>query len=83
MYICEILSLHYSLVSKAAGVSTSISVTKSGALSSALYSVAFSKLLIQFVPQTLITQTSCYFSDAQKTFSLNYSQIFFALIEAH
>ena len=51
IYICKILSLHYSLVSKAAGVSTSISVTKSSALSSALYSAAFNKL-IQFVPQT-------------------------------
>ena len=56
IYICKILSLRYNLVSKAAGVSTSISVTKSSALSSALYSVAFNKL-IQFVPQTLITQT--------------------------
>ena len=85
IYICKIFSLHYNLVSKAAGVSTSISVTKSSALSSALYSVAFNKLVIQFVPQTLITQTLeiCNFSGAQKTFSLNYSQEFFASIEAY
>ena len=77
IYICKTLPLLYSLGLKAAGVSTAVSVRKSSALGSTVYSAAFNKL-IQFVPQTLITQT--YVTSA--IIKLNYSQIILALIEA-
>ena len=81
LHNCKILSLHYSLVSIAAGVSSSVLVTKSSTVRAQCYSALAS---ISFhCTRNADHSDSSYFSNVQKTFSLNYSQRIFASVEAH